>query len=95
MEGIMNEETFICPCCQIGHCHPGRVTYVAMADDQPVIVPDVLAWTCDVCQYREYDREAIRQLESLLGQGEAGADAPRSSKTAAIDPSVTPRRAKP
>jgi hypothetical protein len=27
----------------------------------------MLVWICDICQYQEFDREAVTRLETLLG----------------------------
>lgn len=64
-----------------------------------VSAPDMPAWTCDVCNYQEFDRDAVVRLEMLLGQSdELSGEAPRSNaKLSALESaeSLTPRRAKP
>ncbi len=95
----MSDEAFLCPCCQIGYCQPGTGTYLRMVGDKLASVPDMPAWTCDVCNYQEFDREEVMRLEMLLGQpDEPGADSQRiNAKLPTLDTTdaLSPRRAKP
>lgn len=59
---------FYCPRCQHGHCRPGRATFVRLHGGMVVSAPDTPAYVCDVCAYTEFEREAVRQLNKLLGQ---------------------------
>jgi YgiT-type zinc finger domain-containing protein len=58
---------YMCPRCQIGHLQRGQATFVTCLNDQLLSIPDVAAWSCDICQYREFDVEAIHQIEVLAG----------------------------
>ncbi len=58
---------YMCPRCQIGHLQRGQATFVTCVDDQLLSIADVAAWTCDICHYREFDAEAIRELELITG----------------------------
>jgi hypothetical protein len=98
MEVIMNDETvYPCPSCQIGFCQPGKGTYLRMVDGLLVSAPETPLWKCDICEYEEFDREAVMHLEALLGQYESVPDAQRlNPKVQPLDApdSATPRRAK-
>lgn len=59
---------FICPHCQIGRCSPSYITYVRMHEGMLLRVPNMLAYTCDVCDYQELDNEALIRLEVLVGE---------------------------
>jgi YgiT-type zinc finger domain-containing protein len=58
---------YICPRCQIGHLQRGQATFITCVDDQLLSIPDVDAWACDICHYREFDATAIRQIELITG----------------------------
>ena len=36
-------------------------------DSQLLSIPDVANWTCDICQYSEFDPEAIHGIELITG----------------------------
>ncbi|MCB9450016.1 MAG: hypothetical protein H6672_01165 [Anaerolineaceae bacterium] len=59
--------SYPCPYCQIGYCHPEEATYTRLHHGRVVSVPDMLAWTCDICFIQEFDQDAVRQVETLLG----------------------------
>jgi len=93
-----NPTAYPCPSCQIGYCQPGKGTYLRMVGDQLVSVPDTPLWKCDICEYEEFDREAVMHLEALLGQYESTPESQRiNPKLQSLDvtDSATPRRAKP
>ena len=68
-----------CPHCQIGYYQPDKKTYLQMYHGMLISVPDMLVWTCDICQHEEFDRDAIQQLEALLGSSEAALETPRTN----------------
>lgn len=89
---------YSCPNCQIGLCQPGKITYVRLYEGLLVSVPDMLVWTCDICQYQEFDPDIIAHLEALLGSQESAAETQRSTpKMPTIDApeATTARRIKP
>lgn len=94
----MSDESFPCPYCQVGYCQPGKGTYLRIVGNMLVSVPDMPAWTCDVCNYQEFDRESVLRLEMLLGQtDDLVSDAARmTTKTQPVEApeSRTPRRVK-
>jgi len=57
--------------------HRRFVTYLTWLGDELITVPDFPAWVCDVCGKREYDLQALGQLNLLLthnaGKGTARA----------------------
>lgn len=87
-----------CPVCQIGFCHPGQKPYLHVHKGMLISAPDMLVWTCDICQNEEFDRDALTRLEKLLGLSEATLDPQRTSiKMQNPEPNdtTTARRAKP
>jgi hypothetical protein len=68
-----------CPNCQIGYYQPGKKTYLCLHHGMLVSVPDMLIWTCDICEHEEFDRDAILQLEALLGAADSPLDIQRSN----------------
>lgn len=56
-----------CPRCQIGNMHATTGTYSAVYLGALLSVPNVPAWKCDVCEYLEFDYEALMQIEALVG----------------------------
>lgn len=67
-EGNLKTESYyrVCPECQTGVMRFQRVAYFTWLNEDLVTVPDFPAWVCDVCGRREYDRQAILNLNTLL-----------------------------
>ena len=89
---------YSCPNCQIGLCQPGNMTYVCLHEGLLVSVPDMPVWTCDICQYQEFDPDIIARLETLLGNQESTSETQRNTrKLPSIDTAeaITARRIKP
>lgn len=59
--------SYPCPYCQIGYCHPEHATYTRLHNGQMISVPDMVMWTCDICATKEFDQDAVRRVEALLG----------------------------
>ena len=61
-------EDFTIPCneCQAGQMHRRYLTYFTWLADELITVPDFPAWICDVCGRREYDLQALNQLNLML-----------------------------
>jgi hypothetical protein len=70
---------YYCPNCQIGLCQPGKTTYLRLHEGLLVSVPDMPMWTCDICQYQEFDPDMITRLETLLGSQESASEAQRNT----------------
>ncbi len=82
--------SYPCPYCQIGYCHPEEATYTRLHHDRVISVPNMLAWTCDICFTQEFDQDAVRQVERLLGIGQWPIIQPRSApRSTALDLSNT------
>jgi YgiT-type zinc finger domain-containing protein len=83
----MNENLFdaTIPCneCQAGQMHRRFLTYFTWLADELITVPDFPAWVCDVCGRREYDLQALNQLNLLLNAnaGKSTAKKRRAAKT--------------
>ena len=69
------------PCaeCQAGIMHRKKITYLTWLNDDLITVPDFPAWVCDVCGRREYDGQALFQLNLLLNPN-AGKPTPLARK---------------
>jgi hypothetical protein len=92
----MSEDAFPCPLCLVGYCQPGTGTYLRVVGDILVSAPDMPAWTCDVCNYQEFEQEAVLRLDMLLGQpDEPSSDSQRVSTKLQPPDTLAPRRAKP
>ncbi|MBC8171947.1 MAG: hypothetical protein H7X77_09745 [Anaerolineae bacterium] len=95
---MFDQFTFDCPRCQIGHCHPGKSTYTRVFNGQVVSIPSITVYTCDVCGYQEYDRDALLRLQSLMGatkNTEQDEDARPKPRTANFDSSETGKSPRP
>lgn len=59
-----------CPQCHVGLLHPRKVMFFGTHRGEPVSVPNVPAWVCDVCRYREFDGVALSDLQLAFGRDE-------------------------
>ena len=57
-----------CPQCQIGLLQSTETTYSGVHHGMFISMPNMPSWTCDICQYHEFDETALRQIEALVGQ---------------------------
>ena len=80
MNNSSQNVTIPCNECQAGQLHRQFLTYFTWLGDELITVPDFPAWVCDVCGRREYDLQALNQLNLVLSPG-------------AGKPSAKPRRA--
>jgi hypothetical protein len=55
-----------CPHCQIGNLHPSPAFLCGWHEGQFISAPDFPAWVCDVCGQREYDQQAMFELNTIL-----------------------------
>lgn len=67
-----------CPRCQIGVLQPTLATYCGIYHGMVISVPNMPSWTCDICNYREYEPSAQAQVSVLLGQLEMASAAART-----------------
>jgi hypothetical protein len=65
--------------------------YLKVHGDMLVTVPDMPVWSCDICGFYEYEREALARLDNLMSRPSAAPRA-RGAKTPPNRPS---RRVKP
>ena len=63
-----NQCSYPCPRCQVGQCQCSLAPYLTVHDGMLVSVPDTPVWTCDICGYYEFEREAVSRLEKLMQQ---------------------------
>jgi hypothetical protein len=91
--------SFNCPNCQVGICHPVPSLFLSVHQGYLVSVPDIPAWQCDVCQFQEFDRDRLAQLDHLLGEAVPVSDDVQRGNlklsTFESPDSTTVRRAKP
>ena len=55
-----------CEQCRIGHYQPIAAPYMRWLDDQIMVIPNVPAYTCDVCGQMQYDADFLQKLQYLL-----------------------------
>lgn len=55
-----------CTECLVGTIQPARSFYCQWSNGHFVAAPDFPAWICDVCGWREYEREAVVDLQTLI-----------------------------
>jgi YgiT-type zinc finger domain-containing protein len=65
MTTVNNEE--LCPRCLIGRLRDGVATFSVLYQGELLVVPQVKAFTCDICDYREYDDALITWVSELTG----------------------------
>jgi YgiT-type zinc finger domain-containing protein len=73
----------VCERCRIGRCHERRVPYFYQMGRHLLIVPDVPALVCDVCELLVYEDGYMAQLHQLISQ---------TANPEAISPSEAERR---
>ena len=56
-----------CPNCRTGTLHQRTVNYANWHAGQYVVVPNMPAWSCDVCALCQIDAEALQRLLPLIG----------------------------
>jgi hypothetical protein len=73
-----SNQTYPCPRCQVGHCQRSVMPYLSLHGDMLVNVPDMPIWTCDICGFYEYERDALARLDSLMNSGKGTSRGPRN-----------------
>ncbi len=56
-----------CPNCRTGTLHQRTVNYANWHGGQYIVVPNMPAWSCDVCALCQIDAEALQRLLPLIG----------------------------
>ena len=56
----------VCNHCRIGRLHEIHVPYVREYEDQLLVIPNVPAGICDICDEVEYDMAFMSRLLCLL-----------------------------
>ncbi len=62
----LRESAIPCRQCPAGHMRLRRITYYTWLVNELITIPDFPAWVCDVCGRREYDPQALSQLNLIL-----------------------------
>ncbi len=57
----------LCPRCFIGRLQKGHATFLAIYNDQLTAVPGAVAYTCDICDFQEFDDPLVEWVASLAG----------------------------
>ena len=63
---LNNTQHTICPRCLIGQFQARKAVYTRLVGDKVVSMPDMHAYVCDICGYKEYDYTAMQQLQHLI-----------------------------
>lgn len=58
----------ICPTCHFGKLRARKITYAQIYEGQLIVIPNVSALVCDVCDEKILDNEVLTRLSGLLGQ---------------------------
>ncbi|MBK8025430.1 MAG: YgiT-type zinc finger protein [Chloroflexi bacterium] len=84
-----------CPRCQIGTMQPTQASYSTVYRSALLSVPNIPAWSCDICAYLEYDDDAMARLEALVGEYILTNETARANpKPAALDSEGEPGEGK-
>jgi rubredoxin len=88
---MSEKTTYVCPQCQIGHLQLGKQTFVRVYAGLVVSIPDMPCFTCDVCDYQEFERASVAHVEALVGETRPGKSVPRAAaKPQAADGNSSP-----
>lgn len=84
-------DSYDCPRCSIGVCHPALVPYTRIHQSHVVNMP-ITRYTCDVCGFHELDIEALHELFEVLGQTRFSGSEANGRKPAAPPTAIINRR---
>ena len=57
-----------CKKCRIGRLHPFTTAYLALLEEQMMVVPDAPAAKCDMCSQIVYDGRFLHNMQKLIDQ---------------------------
>ena len=57
-----------CPVCSMGHLAPTGAPYMQILNGTLIQAPMITAWKCDICGESFFDGQAVRRLETLIGE---------------------------
>lgn len=60
-------ESLQCLSCHIGTVKQTRATFSQWLDGQLIMLPNCVAWKCDICSALQYDDATIRRVELVVG----------------------------
>ena len=86
-----------CMECQAGYLRRKYVTYFTWIGEVLITVQNFPAWVCDVCGRREYDHQALNQLNLILSPNAGKSAGKRGRRSGLVDGSggeVRPGRVK-
>jgi YgiT-type zinc finger domain-containing protein len=88
-----------CPHCMVGVMTPAKAFYCQWSDGHFITAPDFPAWVCDVCGAREYEPQAVLELQTLIDMSHPTASRqarrPAPGREEAADLASTPPRRQP
>lgn len=64
-----------------------QTTYIQIYNGTLIHAPNVTAWKCDVCGQTDFDSEAVRRVEILVGEAGPPPNAHAAALTGEIAPS--------
>jgi YgiT-type zinc finger domain-containing protein len=70
--------------------HRKWVTYYTWLGEELITVPNFPAWVCDVCSRREFDPQALNQLNLILSPNAGKTTRVRRRKSALDTPGDSP-----
>lgn len=65
-----------CDECGIGQCRPFKTTFMLGLGRRMLIIPDSLAYRCDICDNRFFDEIFLEGVHALLTQASAAQKRP-------------------
>ena len=74
-----------CPICHLGILKEAPAVFIQFYGETLIHAPNVPAWKCDVCGETFFDPEAVRRIDTLIGEG--GPPPNRHDDSPASDPS--------
>jgi YgiT-type zinc finger domain-containing protein len=58
-----------CPICHLGVLKEAPTVFIQFYGETLIHAPNVPAWKCDVCGETFFDPEAVRRIDTLIGDG--------------------------
>lgn len=82
----------LCPQCHIGRIQLGNAPFIATFRGRPLVLPDAPAYTCDYCDYMEFDADFLHDMRVILSSGRqhGGGAAARRNRSRLQPPNSAP-----
>lgn len=64
---LLVQDEYPCGNCEYGTLRIERATLVRRYGQHLLTVPNVPTWKCDVCNWMEYEQNALERLNAVIG----------------------------